>query len=292
MKNGHKGGKQLYKCKDCDRQFVGGKRIDPKEVEKDYIDWKQTLAQLSVKYEVCVKTIWNILGSMRHKRIISKDKDVIVEMDATYWGRYFGIVIIKDAFRNKILWYKFIRSREKVEDYTEGVEWLNTHGFKIWGIVCDGLKGLFDAVSPIPVQMCQFHMVSIVRRYLTNKPDLEAARELLALVKTLAKKDEETFMADLRQWYVRHDKILKEKSVDGAGKKHYTRPRLRSAYLSIKRHSPWLWTYNKFKDRTIPNTNAGIESLNSRLKTMLRVHSGITAERRIKLIENFIATHY
>lgn len=151
VKNGHKGSKQLYKCKDCDRQFVGGKRIDPKEVERDYIDGKQTLAQLSFKYEVCVKTIWNVLGSMRHKRIISKDKDVIVEMDATYWGRYLGIVIIKDAFRNKILWYKFIHGREKVEDYTEGVEWLNTHGFKIWGIVCDGLKGLFEASVNVPV---------------------------------------------------------------------------------------------------------------------------------------------
>lgn len=137
---------------------------------------------------------------MRHKRVISKGKDVIVEMDATYWGRYFGIVAIKDAFRNKVLWYRFIRGRERVDDYVEGVDWLKSHRFRIWGIVCDGLKGLFEALRPIPVQMCQFHMVSIVRRYLTNKPDLEAARELLALVKTLARKDEATFMADLGQW--------------------------------------------------------------------------------------------
>lgn len=292
IKNGHKSGKQLYRCKDCDRQFVGGKRIDPLEVERDYIDGKQTLAQLSVKYGVCIKTIWNTLGSMRHKRIISKDKDVIVEMDATYWGRHFGIVVIKDAFRNKVLWYKFIRSHEKVEDYIEGLNWLKSHGFKIWGIVCDGLKGLFEALRPIPVQMCQFHMISIVRRYLTNKPDLEAAKELLALIKTLAVKDEHSFMCELAQWHKRNEAIIKEKSFDKDGKRHFTRPRLRSAYLSIKRHSPWLWTFEKFKDRAIPNTNAGIESFNSRLKTTLRIHSGITAERRIKLIENFIATHY
>lgn len=292
VKNGHKAGKQLYKCKDCDRQFVGGKRIKLSDVEHDYIDGKQTLSQLSVKYGVCIKTVWNMLGSMRHKRVISKDKDVIVEVDATYWGRYFGIVVIKDAFRNKVLWYKFIRGHERVEDYVEGVDWLKSHGFRIWGIVCDGLRGLFEAFRPIPVQMCQFHMVSIVRRYLTNKPDLEAAQELLALVKTLARKDQATFMADLGQWYSRHEEILKEKSTDDFGKKHFTRPRLRSAYLSIKRHAPWLWTFERFKDRTIPNTNAGIESFNSRLKTTLRIHSGITAERRRKLIENFIATHY
>lgn len=99
-------------------------------------------------------------------------------------------------------------------------------------------------------------------------------------------------MADLGQWYSRHEEILKEKSVDDFGKKHFTRPGLRSAYLSIKRHAPWLWTFERYKDRTIPNTNAGIESFNSRLKTTLRIHSGITAECRRKMIENFIATHY
>lgn len=233
-----------------------------------------------------------MLGSMRHKRVISKDKDVIIEMDAIYWGRSFGMVIIKDAFRNKVLWYKFIRQRERVEDYVEGIDWLKSHGFRIWGAVCDGLKGLIAALSPIPVQMCQFHMVAIVRRYLTNRPDLPAAKELLAITKTLSCKSQESFTSELEEWHTRHQDILKEKTTDSQGKEHFTRPRLRSAYLSLKRHIPLLWTFDKYADRTIPNTNAGIESLNSRLKTTLRVHSGITAERRRKLIENFIATHY
>jgi len=248
VKNGHKAGKQLYKCKDCGRQFVGGKRINLSDVEHDYIEGKQTLAQLSIKYGICIKTVWNMLGSMRHKRVISKDKDVIVEMDAIYWGRYFGIVVIKDAFRNKVLWYKFIRGHERVDDYVEGVDWLKSHGFKIWGIVCDGLKGLFEAFRQIPVQMCQFHMISIVRRYLTKNPDVEAARELLALVKTLAMKNQATFMEELGQWHSRHEEILKEKRIDDFGKKHFTCPRLRSAYLSIKHHAPWLWTFEKFGD--------------------------------------------
>lgn len=100
------------------------------------------------------------------------------------------------------------------------------------------------------------------------------------------------FMSKLSIWHTQYESVLKEKSMDAYGKKHFMRPRLRSAYLSLIRHSPWLWTFEKFKDRTIPNTNAGIESFNSRLKTTLRIHSGITSERRIKLIENFIATHY
>lgn len=55
--------------------------------------------------------------------VISKDKAVVVEMDVTYCGRHFGIVVIKDAYRNNVLWYKFIRSHERVADYIEGVDW-------------------------------------------------------------------------------------------------------------------------------------------------------------------------
>lgn len=292
VKNGHKRGKQLYKCKDCDRQFVGGKRLDVASIEHDYIDGKQTLQQLSEHYGVCVKTVWNALGSMRHKRNVSRHKDVVILMDTTYWGRKFGLVIMKDALRNKVLWYKFINRHERIADYLEGIDRLESHGFKIWGIVCDGMRGLFDALRRYPVQMCQFHMVAIVRKYLTNNPDMVAARELLGLAKTLADKDKATFTAELDLWHTKWGDFLKERSIDRYGKSHYTRPRLRSAYFSLKRHLYWLWTYEHYPDRIIPNTNAGIESLNSRLKTLLRVHSGITSERRKKLIENYIASHY
>lgn len=271
---------------------MGGERLNHRQIEIDYVDGKQTLSQLAAKYGVCTKTIWNSLESMRHKRVISKDKDVVVEMDATYWGRNFGLVIIKDAIRNKILWYKFIHRRERVEDYVEGIRWLKEHDFKIWGAVCDGLKGLFQSLNPIPVQMCQFHMISIVKRYLTSKPETEASVELLSLIKTLVHKTESQFIQDFDEWYSHNKEVLNAKYTDNHGRKRFVRPRLRAAYLSIKRHLNWLWTFEKYNDRIIPNTNAGIESLNSRLKTILRVHSGIKAERRRKLLENYIATHY
>lgn len=292
VKNGHKRGKQLYKCVDCDRQFVGGQRLDPKTIEAEYVDGKQTLHQLAERHDVCVKTIWNILEGMRHKHKVSKDKDVVVLMDATYWGRKFGVVIFKDALRNKVLWYKYLRGRERVCDYVEGKDWLLDHGFHIWGIVCDGMRGLFEEFKRYPVQMCQYHMISIVRRYLTTKPDLEASRELLLLAVSLSKKGRREFTEELEAWHSRHLEVLNQRHTGSDGRSHFVRPRLRSAYLSLKRHLKWLWTYEDYTDRLIPKTNAGIESLNSRLKTILRVHSGITSRRRRLLIDNFIASHY
>lgn len=229
---------------------------------------------------------------MRHKRVISKHKDVVVGMDTTYWGRNFGLVIIMDVHRNKVLWLKFISRKERVADYTEGVEWLAGRGFRIHAAVCDGLKGLIKALSPIPTQMCQFHMIAIVKKLLTSKPDTEASAELLALAKTLSKRPREEFVEGLEAWHKKHCAAISEKRRGKDGKTHYVRPRLRTAYHSLKRHLPWLWTFEAHPNLAIPNTNASIESLNSRLKTTMRVHSGITAERRRKLLENFIATHY
>ena len=53
---------------------------------------------------------------------------------------------IKDTLRGKILWHKYVR-HETVAGYVQGVEWLEEHGFTIHGIVCDGLRGLFKALS-------------------------------------------------------------------------------------------------------------------------------------------------
>ncbi len=108
----------MYKCHDCGRQFVGGKRLDTQDIIKDYVEGKQTLAQLAEKYGVNKSTIWRRIGCMRRIRVISRYKDVVINMDTTYWGRGFGLMVIKDAFRNKILWYKFVRN-ETVAGYLE-----------------------------------------------------------------------------------------------------------------------------------------------------------------------------
>ena len=270
---------------------MGGVRIDDEQLKTEYIEGKQTLAQLSLKHGVCVKTIWNHLHSMRHVRVISKHKDVVVNMDTTYWGRGFGLMVIKDAFRNKILWYKFVRN-ETIADYLEGIAWLREHGFRIYGIVCDGIRGLFTALCPYPVQMCQFHQMMIVRRYLTNHPELPAAQELLDLTKRITCLDKASFIAALDLWQGRWDGFLKERTRDRNGRSTYTHPRVRSAYLSLKRNMKWLWTFEEYSHLHIPKTNNALEGTFTDIKTKLRVHSGISKQRRITLIQELIARHY
>ena len=65
------------------------------------------------------------------------------------------------------------------------------------------MRGLAQALYPIPVQMCQFHQILIIRRYLTQEPDLDASSELLNLVKSITKMDKESFIGAFNEWYDR-----------------------------------------------------------------------------------------
>ena len=56
-RNGLRGRKQQYKCKDCGRQFLGGVRRDRSQVISEYIEGEQTRKQLAAKYGVSVRTI-------------------------------------------------------------------------------------------------------------------------------------------------------------------------------------------------------------------------------------------
>ena len=66
-------------------------------------------------------------------------------MDAIYWGRNFGVVIMKDSLSGDVLWFKFINRHECLEDYKEGISYLESLGYTIQGLVCDGFKGLRQA---------------------------------------------------------------------------------------------------------------------------------------------------
>ncbi len=212
-------------------------------------------------------------------------------LDTTYWGRYFGVVVIKDYLSGQVLWHKFIYSKETIVDYQEGLHFLLSKGCDIQCIVADGLKGIKNSFPEIPFQLCQYHQIQTVRIKLTNKPKLEASKALLALVKVLTKEDKETFIIALDDWYEQWKDFLNERSENKQGKTFYTHKKLRSAYFGLKRNLDILWTFQEFKDIKVPNTNNAIESLFSHLKSRLRLHRGISLNRRKMIIKEFLNTH-
>ena len=101
VRNGLRGRKQQYKCKDCGRQFLGGVRRDKSQVISEYIEGKQTRKQLAAKYGVSVRTIERDLEGMRYVQKVSKDKSIVIQMDTTYWGRDFGQARNRDTKKRR-----------------------------------------------------------------------------------------------------------------------------------------------------------------------------------------------
>jgi len=208
-------------------------------------------------------------------------------MDTTYFGRKFGVMVFKDSLTGQILFKQYVK-QETNKLYLHGIEEITRRGIKIQAIICDGRKGLFQLFNSIPMQMCNFHQVAIVRRYLTKKPKIQASKELWEHVLLLSKTDKESFEGGLADWYNKWHMFLNERKRDFNGKSRYVHKRLRSAYRSLKTNLPWLFTWYDNMSLNMPNTTNAIDGQFSDLKNKLRNHNGLSMERKKKFINEFL----
>ncbi len=209
-------------------------------------------------------------------------------MDTTYWGRQFGVMLFKDAISKENLLKYYVKS-ESNKKYIEGIQELKNRGYKVKAIVCDGRKGLINSFKNIPVQMCQFHQVAIIRRYITKNPKMPASIELKEIVALLKQTDKESFEGLLNEWHIKWKSFLQERTVnEKTGKSHYTHKRLRSAHRSLKTNLNWLFTWYDNIELKIPNTTNAIDGHFADLKNKLRNHNGLTLKRKMKFINEFL----
>jgi len=248
---------------------------------------------IAVLVGVSRNTIHRYLSSEQKRKKLLKHEpgEIVALMDTTYWGRNFGVVVIKDNISGRVVWHKFIDHKERLADYKEGIDYLVANGFKTNGIVSDGFKGLAEMFPQYKFQLCQFHQIQAVRIKLTTHPKLPASAELFAIAKKMAKTDKESFIGALDLWYDKWADFLVERSANADGKTFYTHKRLRSAYLSLRRNMQRLWTYYDYPDLCLPNTNNAIEAMFSDIKTKLRIHKGLSLERRKALISELLYAH-
>ena len=242
--------------------------------------------QLSVRYGCSVKTIQRRLDkvSLDFPTVFPKVANVL--MDTTYFGRTFGVMVFKDSLTGQVLHKQFVK-QETNKLYLAGIEELTRKGIQIQAIICDGRKGLFQLFGEMPVQMCNFHQVAIIRRYLTKKPKMQASKELWDLVLLLTKTDKESFEGGLSTWYTKWYDFLNERRTDPEGRSRYVHKKLRSAYRSLKTNLPWLFTWYDHCNMEIPNTTNAIDGHFADLKNKLRNHNGLSIERKKKFIEEF-----
>jgi hypothetical protein len=211
----------------------------------------------------------------------------VVIMDTTYFGRGFGVMVFKNSLDGVVLYKQYVHYETNAL-YLAGIAEISRRGIDIQAIVCDGRQGLFGLFGNTPMQMCQFHQIQIVQRYLTRKPKTQPAIELKKLTLKLTKQTKEEFINNLNSWHLQWFDYLNERGKSpSTGKTYYTHKRLRSAYLSLKRHLPYLFVFQDYKELMIPNTTNALDGQFSDLKNKLRNHNGLSKARKIKFIDGF-----
>ena len=211
-----------------------------------------------------------------------------VHLDVTYWGRNWGVLLALDDATSRPLYVAFVK-HETVADYVQAVETITRMGYTVKGIVIDGMRSLFDMFrDTYRIQMCQFHMRSIIDRYLTKKPKLKAAVALKELMGRMTVLDRDGFEKEFVKWIEDWDHTLNRRTVSKrTGKSHYTHKRLRTAMNSVAFFLPYLFTYKEKGCEGMPNTNNKVEGVFTDLKKNLNNHSGMGEAGRKRFISGF-----
>ena len=287
VKNGVRKGVQTYICKDCGYQFRNSKLPSDLDLWKLYQENKQTVAELAASLGTSPSTIKRRLRNV----VIKWSQPALsgsgfVHIDATYWGRNCGVIVAQDSKTKQILYLSFIR-HERLSDYQDAVKSIEERGYKINGIIIDGLQHLFSLFSAYKVQMCQFHMKQIVRRYITLNPRLLSARALNVIINNLTTKSKDDFVREYKSWKEEWKDTLNKRSQLKNGKTRYRHRRLRAAMHSLDFYLPYLFTYQEDGCEGMPNTNNKLEGTFTDLKKNLNNHSGMSEENRKRFICGF-----
>jgi len=208
----------------------------------------------------------------------------VIVPDTTFWGRHYGVVVFRSWTLRRNLWWNEVPS-ERMIHYQYGRKILEERGWTFTAAVIDGRRGLANVFKDIPVQMCHFHQLQTVTKYLTRRPQTEAGKELRSLALTLTRTNKETFTKALTGWEKKYHYFYTEKTyVTGTKHWYYTHHGVYSTYGSLKRNLPHLFTYQKYPELNIPNTTNTIDGYFASLKKKVAAHHGLRRDRRYRVI--------
>ncbi len=93
----------------------------------------------------------------------------VVVADTTFWGRHYGVTVFRSWNLGRNIWWQEVPS-ERVIHYYYGRKILGDRGWTFTAAVVDGRRGLATVFKDIPVQICHFHQLKTVTKYLTRRP--------------------------------------------------------------------------------------------------------------------------
>lgn len=273
--------------------WLGCKRCRDRSIERAYhaySEGRQTLAELSKSTGKSISTLRRSFERLDLSFFLPpvSPEPVALTFDGTFFGRGYGFLIYRAQGQN-IYWQEI--ETERLSEVEAGLRYLQAKGWAFSSVTIDGRKGVISLINRIfpdvPVQMCLFHQKAIIRRYLTGRPKTLCAKELKALTAFLGYLPKEIFMDCLADLQARYADFLKERNEMG----QFKHRRLRSAIRSLQTNAPFLFTHLKSPESNIPTTTNSCDGSFAHWKNKVKIHRGLSKERRAKMINFLLANH-
>ena len=217
--------------------------------------------------------------------------------------------------RQREKWVRVPRTKPRHDnaDYQEGLNYLESRGFEIIGVVTDGRRGLANVFRNYPYQICLFHIQKGVRTLLTKNPKKagcqsglvpddahgsksEAGKNLYLINKTFIKDKltKQEYLEKIKNHLETHQDYINEMSeIHSANpmttRTKYKHERHRKALRKIQSNLKYMFVFQDYYSQLkIPKTTNHIDGgLFSPMKKLLKNHNGLSKEHRKTLIIQF-----
>lgn len=291
VKWGKRNGRTRYHCKNCDSYFTDRRRdITDRNKSVWFREWivgKQTIERLAERSGYSVRHLKSYFHSQLPKCPtwhIQRHERVNLLIDGTYFANKVCLVVYRDAKIKMTLLYR-LTDGERFRELKEDLRNIVNLGIEIESVTCDGAANILKAVREVCpeaiLQRCTVHISREVETWITRKPQSDAARELLELVRMMNRielqPEAQLWIRAFVDWYRRHEEFIEAKSVDETtGRWWYTHRMLHRSMSHIKRALPYMFNYTRFPN--VPKTSNSIESFFGLLKDNLRIHRGLSEQ--------------
>jgi hypothetical protein len=286
----------------CPRPECGISRVFPKKPHNDletFLDWlfsKNTQQEASSSARTLRRHTARYWECWPKTPLISEPHDWI-HVDGIHLGRNAVVLIALDETGHVLGWHT-ARS-----ETTRAWSALFSRISPPAVLVCDGGSGIRRAMRQAwpgtRMQRCLFHVFMDVTMLTTHHPMLAAGRQLLDLAHRLLHATSQDrarkWMKDHANWEARWHEWLEETSTYSDGSVQQAHQRLVKARNMLDRRIRegvlFEFLQPDHEGIMVPWTNNRIESLNARLRIMLRNHRGLSLIRRIKAIHWYCSRH-
>ena len=185
---------QRYQCRSCYGLFQS-KRKSKQQNQKlwrDYVWGKQNLQQLAKSVGHGHKWVRRRLDeTIQNKNEVTPQSTVLIP-DTTFFGKKYGVCVFRAPNLKKNLWWTEV-TKEVMATYYYGRKILEDRGWTFTAVVVDGRRGMTTVFRDMLIQICQFHQMKTVTKYLTRRPETPAGQELRSIMLQLPRSNEKEF---------------------------------------------------------------------------------------------------